>query len=161
MGVSSHVSMTLWCELCSWVIFEGGRAMSPSCKSTLPSQPIPPSILLCITFRSAYMKHLFCWQLILILLYLTTHANSSVPNFKLGMQTNYPLVWMFFFTTLATAFPTSYHINAVCSCWVWKFSNDSCPLNLVPSVSFLTQGDWLEKKADQLLCIRKEKVDAH
>ena len=71
-------------------------------------------------------------------------------------QTNYPLAWMFFFCTLATAFPTSYCMKTVCSCWVWKLSNDACPLNLVPSASFLTQSDWLEKKADQSLCVGKE-----
>ena len=71
-------------------------------------------------------------------------------------QTNYPLAWMFFFCTLATAFPTSYCMKTVCSCWVWKLSNDACPLNLVPSASFLTQSDWLEKKSDQSFCVRKE-----
>ena len=35
-------------------------------------------------------------------------------------------------------------------------SNNACLLKLVPSASFLTQSDWLEKKADQLLCICKE-----
>ena len=87
---------------------------------------------------------------------MTTHSNFSVLNFKLGVQTNYPLAWMFFFRTLATAFPTSYRMKTVCSCWVWKLSNDACPLNLVPSASFLTQSDWLEMTADQSLCIKKK-----
>ena len=60
------------------------------------------------------------------------------------------------FRNRATAFPTSYHMKTVCSCWVWKLSNDACPLNLVPSAFFLTQNDWLEKKADQWLCVRKD-----
>ena len=30
------------------------------------------------------------------------------------------------------------------------------PLNLVSSAFFLMQSDWLEKKADQLHCVRKE-----
>ena len=54
---------------------------------------------------------------------------------------------MFFFHTLAT-FPTSFHIKTVCSC--------TYLLNLIPSASFLTQSDWLEKKANQSLCVRKE-----
>ena len=86
---------------------------------------------------------------------LTTHSNSSVLNFELGVQT-YPLGWLFFFCTLATAFPTSYHIKTICSFWVWKLSNDAFTLNLVPSASFLMQSYWLEKKTDQLLFIRKE-----
>ena len=48
-----------------------------------------PPILLYITSKFAHIKHLFCWQLILIFLYLTS-------------------AWMFFFLTLATAFPTFY-----------------------------------------------------
>ena len=88
------------------------------------------------------MKHFFCWQVILIFLYLTS-------------------AWMFFFHTLEcsffhTAFPTSYHIKISCSCWVWKPSNNECLLNLVPSASFLTQSNWLEKKVDQSLYVRKE-----
>ena len=63
---------------------------------------------------------------------------------------------MFFFHTLATVFPTPYHIKTVCSCSVLKPSNNACLLNLVPSASLLTQSNWLEKKADQLPCIRKE-----
>ena len=86
------------------------------------------------------MKHLFCWQLILIFLYLTS-------------------AWMFFFHTLATAFPTSFHIKNVCYCWVWKPSNNACLFNLVPSVSFLRQSHWLEKKTNQLLCIEKEALE--
>ena len=106
----------------------GGGSVRPHCK---------PPILLFITSRFAYMKHLFCWQLILVFLYLTS-------------------AWMFFFRTLATGFPTSYRMKAVCSCWVWKLSNDACLLNLVPIAFFLTQSDWLEKKADQSLYVRKE-----
>ena len=70
---------------------------------------------------------------------------------------------MFFFRTLAAAFPTSYRNQTVCSDWVWKLNNNACPLNLIPSTSFLTQSDLLEKKADQLLCVRKEanEVDSH
>ena len=87
---------------------------------------------------------------------LTTHSNFSVLNFKLGVETNYPLAWMFF-RTLATAFPTSYHMKTDFFCWVCKLSNDACPLYCVSSsASFLMQSDWLEKKADQLLCVRKE-----
>ena len=44
---------------------------------------------------------------------LTTHSNFSVLNFKLGVQTNYPLARMFFFRTLAAAFPTSYRMKTV------------------------------------------------
>ena len=98
---------------------------------------VSPTTLLCITSRFAYMKHLFCWQLLLVFLYLTS-------------------TWMFFFHALATALPTSYRKKTVCFCWVWKLSNDGCPFNLIPSASFLTHSDWLEQKADQLLCLRKE-----
>ena len=59
---------------------------------------------------------------------LTTHSNFSVLNFKLGRQTNFPFAWMFFFRTLAAAFPTSYLMKAVCSCWVWKLRSNACPL---------------------------------
>ena len=62
---------------------------------------------------------------------LTTHTNFSVLNFKLGVQANYPLARVFFFHTLATAFPTFYHVKTACSCWVWKFSNDACPLYIM------------------------------
>ena len=99
-----------------------------------------------ITSRFTFMKQLFL---------LTTHSNFSVLNFKLGLQTSYPLAWMLFFRTLATAFLTSYRMKTICSCWVWKLSSDACQLNLVSSASFLTQSDWFEKKVDQLLCIRK------
>ena len=74
------------------------------------------AIYLCITSRFTYIKHLFCWQFILIFLYLT-------------------LAWMFFFRTLATAFPTSYRMKTICTCWVLKLSNDACPLNHVLNAS--------------------------
>ena len=85
---------------------------------------------------------------------LTTYSNFSVLNYKLGLQTNYPLAQMFFFT-VATAYPTSCCMSIhycwvfnstrtkpVCSCLVWKLSNDACPLNLIPSASFLMQSNW-------------------
>ena len=87
---------------------------------------------------------------------LTTHSNFSVLNFNLKVQENYTLTWMFFFRALATVLPTSYRMKTVCFCWVRKLSNNTCPRNLVPSASFLTQSNWLEKKADQSLCVRKE-----
>ena len=90
--------------------------------------------------RFTYMKQFFCWQLILIFLYLTS-AYFSLN--VLLLHSSY-------------CFPYFYRMKTVYSCWVWKLSNDACPLNLVPSGSFLTQSDWLDKKADQLLCIRKE-----
>ena len=101
--------MTLSCKLCSWGV---GGAASP--------------------------LTLFCYVSLQIRLYetpflLTTHSNFSVLDFKLGVETNYPLAWMFFLHTLATAFPTSYRLKTVCSCWVWKLSNDACPLNRIPS----------------------------
>ena len=67
---------------------------------------------------------------------LTTHSSFSALDFKLGVKTNYPLTWMFFFCTLSTAFLTSYHLKIVCSCWVWKLSNHACPLNSVPSALY-------------------------
>ena len=60
-----------------------------------------------ITSRFTFMKQLFL---------LTTNSNFSVLNLKLGLQINYPLAWMFFFHTLAIAFPTSYRMKTVCSC---------------------------------------------
>ena len=132
MGVGSHVSITLWCSMLVGAEGFGGRGGGAvrSAVSLLP-------ILLYVTSRFAYMEHLFCWQLLLIFLYLTSD-------------------WMFFFHALATVFTTSCHGKNVCCRWVWKFSNDACPLNLIRSASFLTQSDWLEKKANQSLCIRKE-----
>ena len=87
---------------------------------------------------------------------LTTHSNFSVLNFKSGVPVNDLLAWIFFFCTLATAFSSSYSMKTDCSCWVWKLSNDTCPLNLVPGPSFLAQSNWLESNADQSLCITKE-----
>ena len=85
MGISSHLSITLWSKPCSCVF-------------------------LCVGGREGAG-------------YLTS---------KLGVPTNYPLAWMFFFHTLATAFPTSYQMKDVCSCWVWKVSNDACHSTLFP-----------------------------
>ena len=113
--------------------------------------PLPPPYFLYITSTFDYMKHLFCWQ---------THSSFSVLNFKLRVWATYALPQMFFFLTLTTAFPTSHHMKTVCSCWVWKLCNDTCPLNLVLGASFLTQSDWLEKKANQLLSLRKEALGA-
>ena len=84
LGVSSHVKITLWCEFCSFCLYE-----------------------------TRFL--------------LTTHTSFSVLNIKFGVQTNYPLARVFFFHTLATAFPTSYYIKTACSCWVWELSNDACP----------------------------------
>ena len=108
LGVGSHVSITLWYKFCSWDVWDGGKPTAPYLA------------IICITFRFAYMKYDFCWQLILILLY-----------FKLGMQTNYPFTQTFFFHTIAAAFPTSCCLKTVYSCWVWKFSNDACPLSIM------------------------------
>ena len=118
LGIDSHVRITLWCKFCSWGVW--GMYL----KSSSPNFAIYIYIL------------------------LTTRSTFSVLNFKLRMQTNYPLVWMFLFHILASAFPTSYHMKTVCSCWVWKLSYDTCPLNVVLSASFLLQSDWLEKKAN-------------
>ena len=112
----------------------GRRAVRPHYSSSPPPLPLFCYISLLDLLN---MKHLFCWQLILILLYLTS-------------------AWMFFFHTLATAFPTSWHIKTFCSCLVWKASNNSSLLNIVSSASLLTQSDWMEKKANQSFCIRKK-----
>ena len=63
LGVGFHVSITFWCKLCSWV----GDAVSSRCKlaSLFP-------ILLYITARFAYMKHLF----------LATRSNFSVLQIR-------------------------------------------------------------------------------
>ena len=103
-GVSSHVSITLWCKLCSCGIWrEGGGTVNPHSKT--------PSLFCYISLLDRLMWNTFL---------LTTHSNFSVINFKLGVQTYYPLSWMFFFHTLATAFPTFCHMKSVCSCRVWK-----------------------------------------
>ena len=111
----------------------GGGSVSPCCKLPL--------------FCYISLLDLLMWNTFL----LTTHSNFFVLNLKLGVQTNYPLAWMFFLT-LATAFP----MKTVCSCWIWKLSNDACPLNLIHSASFLTQSNWLEKKSYQLHLVRIE-----
>ena len=100
------------------------------CKTSLsaPRCPYPSQFCYISLLDSLNLKYLICWQLILIFLYLTS-------------------AWMFFFHTLATAFPTNYLIKTACSCWVWKASNNACLLNLLPSASFVMQSDWLEKKA--------------
>ena len=54
LGICSHIRT---------LQMGGGGAVSPHCKS--------PPTLLYITSRYVYMKHLFCWWLILIFLYLT------------------------------------------------------------------------------------------
>ena len=66
-------------------------------------------------------------------------SHSIFMYIKLGVETNYPSAWMFLFRTLATTFPTFYCMKTACSFWVWKLSNDACPLNLVPIASFLTR----------------------
>ena len=124
LGVDSHVSITLWCKLCCWWIWGGGGggAVRPCCKP-----------LFCyISLLHSLIQNTF---------FVDNYSNFSVFNFKLEVQTNYPLAWMFFFCTLATAFPTSYRMKT-CSCWVWKLSYDACPLSLVTNASFLTQSDW-------------------
>ena len=117
----------------SWFFWWGRGGREGAVRPAVSFVPI----FLYITSRFAYMEHLFYWQLVLIFLYLTS-------------------AWMFFYHALATAFTTSCHTKTVCCCWVWKLSNDACPLNLIPSASFLTQSDWLEKKNNQSFCIRKE-----
>ena len=106
LGVGSHVRITLWYEFCSWGV--GGRGEGGCGGVSAP----PP---------------LFSYTSLLDSL-LTTHSNFSVLNFKLGRQANFPFAWMFFFRTLAAAFPTSYLMKAVCSCWVWKLRSNACPL---------------------------------
>ena len=87
---------------------------------------------------------LFCYILLLDLLIWDTffvnlfRMNSHLLNLQLGGQTNCPSTWIFFFCTLATAFPTSYHMKTVFSFWVWKLSNDACSSNLIAIASFLT-----------------------
>ena len=57
--------------------------------------------------KLVFLCFLFSWKTFL----LTTHFNFFVLNFKLGVQANYPLAWMFVFHTLAAAFPASYRWN--------------------------------------------------
>ena len=108
MGVGSHVSITLWCKFCSW----GGGVQAPAVS--------PPSPLFCYISLLDWL----IWKPFLLI----THSNFSVLNFKLGIQTNYPLAQMFFFHTLTAAFPSSYGMKTICSCWVWKLSSDACLL---------------------------------
>ena len=130
LGIGSHVGITLGCKLCSW---------------GLTVHPPPPSL-----FYYIWLLDLLKWHT-----FFVDYSNFSALNFKLGVQTNYPLAWMFFFCDLATAFPTSYCMETVCTCWVW--TQQWCmPTQPCPSASFLMQSNWLEKKANQLLCIRKE-----
>ena len=128
------------------LVFLGGmvgghcKTLKPCYKLPPPPSPLTPLFCYISLIDSLNMKHHFCWQLILIFLHLTS-------------------AWMFFFRTLANAFPTSYHMKTVCSGWVLKPSNKECLLNFVPSTSFLTQSHWLEKKDDESLCIRKEVLE--
>ena len=100
----------------------GGGAVSPRCK---------PSPLFCYIL----LLDLLIWDTFFVNLF---RMNSHLLNLQLGGQTNYPLTWIFFFCTLATAFPTSYHMKTVFSFWVWKLSNDACSSNLIAIASFLT-----------------------
>ena len=83
LDIGSHVSITLWWEICSWEVWW-------ECCNTLLQAPTatPPPILLYITSRFGYIKHLFCWQFIIMSLHLTSS-------------------WILFLRTLAAAFPTS------------------------------------------------------
>ena len=78
------------------------------------------------------------WNTFFVVLFRMS-SHSIFMYIKLGVQTNYPSAWMFLFRTLATTFPTFYRMKTACSFWVWKLSNDACPLNLVPTASFLTR----------------------
>ena len=89
--------ITLSYELCSWVV--GGR------EGGCWNHPPPPP-----TYFAIYHFWIRLYETPFL---MTTHFNFSALRFKLGMQTNYPLAWMFFFHTLATAFPTSYRIKTV------------------------------------------------
>ena len=100
----------------------GGGAVSPPCK------PTPQ-------FCYILLLDLLIWDTFFVNLF---RMNSHLLNLQLGGQTNYPSTWIFFFCTLATAFPTSYHMKTVFSFWVWKLSNDACSSNLIAIASFLT-----------------------
>ena len=76
---------------------------------------------------------------------LTIYSNFSGFHFSVNVLLPYS----------SYCFPYFYRMKTVCSCWVWKLSKDACPINLVSSASFLTQSDWLKKKASQSLCVRK------
>ena len=78
--------------------------------------------------------------------FLTIYSNFFILNFSLNVLLPYS----------SYCFPYFYLMKTVCSCWSWKLSNNACSLNLLPSGSFLTQSNWLEKKVDQSLCVRKE-----
>ena len=135
------MSITLWCELCCGGVLREGCTVSPSSKT---------SSLFCYI---SLLHRLVIWNNF----FLTTHSKFSVLNFKLKVQTYYPLSWMFFFHTVATVFPTSSHMKTVCSCRVWKLRCMSTePCSPVLTASFGMQNNWLEKKADQSLCVRKE-----
>ena len=100
----------------------GGGAVSPRCK------PTPQ-------FCYILLIDLLIWDTFFVNLF---RMNSHLLNLQLGGQTNCPSTWIFFFCTLATAFPTSYHMKTVFSFWVWKLSNDACSSNLIAIASFLT-----------------------
>ena len=76
LGVGSHTSITLWCDLQLGGWGWGGAVC-------------PPPILLYITNRFAYMKHLFCWQLILIVLYLTSNRKTI-----LWLECSSSILWL-------------------------------------------------------------------
>ena len=97
-----------------------------------------------ITSRFAYMKHLFCWQFILIFLYLLQIMSADKLSFGLNVLLLYS----------SYCFPY-FLLYENCSCWVWKLSIVASPLNLIPSAFFITQSDWLEKKADHFMSIIK------
>ena len=94
--------------------------------------------------RSPNKKHIGLWYQIAIgasnqwakFLGFTQQIYNFAPHTRwccelrkgvLGVQTNYPFALTFFLRTPAAAFPTSYCMKTVCSCWVWKLNSDACP----------------------------------
>ena len=105
LGVGFHVSITLWCkQLGDFFFFWGGGC----CKPLLYALPL---------FCYISILDLLIWNTFFVNLF---RMSSHLLNLKLAVQTNYPLAWMFFFCTLATAFPSSYRMKTVCSSWVWN-----------------------------------------
>ena len=137
-GYYKHLN---WALVFTWALPSDANFAAGWGMLLAPAVSSPPSFLFCyISLLDSLIWNTFFWQLVLIFLY-----------FELGLQTRYPLAQMLFLRIVVTVFPTSYRMKSVCSCWVWKLSNDACLPNLIPSASFLKQSDSLEEKADQLL----------
>ena len=99
---------------------------------------IPSPLFRYISLLDSLVWNTYFWQLNLIFL-----------HFKLGVQTHYPLAWMFFFRTQTTVFPTSYRLKTL---FLLSLKTQQWCMPTQPhSQSFFSNAE--ERKSDQSLHI--------